>query len=56
MIFDREGTFLDAWGEIGGNHYFTFPHGLSVGTDGYVYTADSRDHTVRKCTRDGSWC
>ncbi len=53
MIFDREGTFLDAWGEIGGDHYFTFPHGLSVGTDGYVYTADSRDHSVRKYTRDG---
>ena len=31
MIFDKEGQFLDAWGEIGGEHYFTFPHGLSVG-------------------------
>ena len=45
MIFDRDGHFLDAWGEIGGEHYFTFPHGLSVGLDGFVYTADSRDHT-----------
>ena len=53
MIFDKEGRFLDAWGEIGGEHYFTFPHGLSVGRDGYVYTADSRDHTVRKWTNDG---
>ena len=52
MIFDREGRFLDAWGEFGGN-YFTFPHGISVGIDGFVYTADSRDHTVRKWTRDG---
>ncbi len=34
-------------------HVFTFPHGLSVGTDGFVYTADSRDHTVRKWTKDG---
>ena len=53
MIFDREGHFLDAWGEIGGEHYFTFPHGLSVGLDGFVYTADSRDHSVRKFTKDG---
>ena len=53
MIFDREGNFLDAWGEMGGDHYFTFPHGISVGPDGFVYTADSRDHTVRKWTRDG---
>ena len=53
MIFDKEGRFLDAWGEIGGEHYFTFPHGLSVGRDGFVYTADSRDHTVRKWTNDG---
>ncbi len=52
MIFDREGHFLDAWGGIG-EADFTFPHGLSVGGDGYVYTADSRDHTVRKWTKDG---
>jgi DNA-binding beta-propeller fold protein YncE len=53
MIFDKEGRFLDAWGEIGGDHYFTFPHGLSVAPDGFVYTADSRDHAVRKFTKDG---
>jgi DNA-binding beta-propeller fold protein YncE len=53
MIFDKEGHFLDAWGQIGGEHYFTFPHGLSVAPDGFVYTADSRDHSVRKFTRDG---
>jgi DNA-binding beta-propeller fold protein YncE len=53
MVFDREGRFLDAWGEIGGENYFTFPHGLSVGVDGFVYTADSKDHTVRKFTPDG---
>jgi DNA-binding beta-propeller fold protein YncE len=53
MVFDKEGNFLDAWGEMGGEQYFTFPHGLSVGRDGFIYTADSRDHTVRKWTRDG---
>jgi len=52
MIFDKEGNFLDAWGGLG-EDYFTFPHGLSVGRDGFVYTADSRDHTVRKYTKDG---
>jgi DNA-binding beta-propeller fold protein YncE len=52
MIFDKDGRFLDAWGEMGGEH-FTFPHGLSVGPDRFVYTADSRDHTVRKWTSDG---
>jgi DNA-binding beta-propeller fold protein YncE len=53
MVFDKTGRFLDAWGEIGGEHYFLFPHGLSVAPDGYVYTADSRDHSVRKFTKDG---
>ncbi len=53
MIFDKEGRFLDAWGEMGGENYFTFPHGLSVGRDGFIYTADSRDHSVRKWTSDG---
>ena len=55
MVFDRDGRFLDAWGEMGsmGANAFTFPHGISVGIDGFVYTADSRDHTVRKWTKDG---
>jgi DNA-binding beta-propeller fold protein YncE len=52
MIFDKEGNFLDAWGEMN-DPYFTFPHGISVGRDGFIYTADSRDHTVRKWTKDG---
>jgi DNA-binding beta-propeller fold protein YncE len=52
MVFDRDGNFLDAWGELG-EGYFTFPHGLSVGTDGFLYTTDSRDHSVRKWTKDG---
>src|SRR6187551_2347881 len=52
MIFDREGRFLDAWSGFGEGS-FTFPHGLTVGHDGQVYTADSRAHTVRKWTPDG---
>lgn len=53
MIFDREGRFLDAWGQLGDQRYFAFPHGITVGRDGFVYTADSRDHTARKYTADG---
>lgn len=53
MVFDRDGHFLDAWGEMGSEHFFTFPHGITVGLDGFVYTADSRDHTIRKFTREG---
>lgn len=52
MIFDKQGKFLDAWGEIS-EHYFTNPHGLTIGPDGSVYTADNGDHTVRKWTKDG---
>jgi DNA-binding beta-propeller fold protein YncE len=53
MVFDRDGHFLDAWGAIDGENYFTFPHGLTVGADGFVYTADSRDHSIRKWTKHG---
>jgi DNA-binding beta-propeller fold protein YncE len=52
MIFDKQGKFLDAWGETS-EHFFTSPHGLSVGPDGSIYTADNGDHTVRKWTKDG---
>jgi len=52
MIFDKDGHFLDAWGEMS-EHYFTMPHGLNVGADGFIYTADTGDHTVRKWTKDG---
>jgi DNA-binding beta-propeller fold protein YncE len=52
MVFDRDGRFLDAWGGFG-DEVFTFPHGLTVGMDGHVYTADSRDHTVRRWSPDG---
>jgi DNA-binding beta-propeller fold protein YncE len=52
MIFDKEGNFLDSWGEMN-EQFFQLPHGLSVGPDGFVYTADSHDHSVRKWTKDG---
>lgn len=48
-IFDRDGAVVGSWGK----HQFTRPHGLFVGADRTVYTADDVDHTVRKWTFDG---
>jgi DNA-binding beta-propeller fold protein YncE len=52
MVFDRDGDFVHSWGELS-EHFFNVPHGITVGPDGFVYTADTGDHTVRKWTRDG---
>jgi DNA-binding beta-propeller fold protein YncE len=52
MIFDKNGAFLDSWGEMS-EQYFTKPHSLTVGPDGAVYTTDTGDHTVRKWTPEG---
>jgi DNA-binding beta-propeller fold protein YncE len=49
MIFDRDGTFLGAWGE----GLFERPHGLTIGPDDAVYCCDDCGHTVRKFTPDG---
>jgi len=51
MIFDRDGNFLDWFGEIGVN--FTTPHGITVGPNGDVFTADTGDHTVRRWDPNG---
>ena len=48
-IFDPDGTVIDGWGE----GRFTRPHGVFIGNDGAVYTADDPDHTVRKWTSNG---
>jgi sugar lactone lactonase YvrE len=49
MIFDRDGSFHDSWGE----GIFRRPHGIFVGPDDDVYCIDDHDHTVRKFTCDG---
>lgn len=49
MVFDRNGAFLNSWGE----RLFARPHGITVGPDGCVYCTDDFDHTVRKFTADG---
>ena len=49
MIFDRQGTFLRAWGE----GLFARAHGLFIGPDDAIYCTDDLDHTVRKLTPEG---
>jgi DNA-binding beta-propeller fold protein YncE len=49
MVFDREGTFLCAWGE----GQFARPHGIYVGPDEAVYCTDDLGHTVRQFTPEG---
>lgn len=49
MIFDRDGAWLDSWGE----GWFARPHGIFIGPDDSVYCTDDLQHTVRKCTPDG---
>lgn len=49
MIFERDGTFVDFWGE----DQFARAHGITIGPDDSVYCTDDLDHTVRKFTLEG---
>ena len=49
IVFDREGKFLNAWGE----GLFTTPHGIFIDRRDELYLADSGDHTLRKFTPEG---
>ncbi len=49
IIFDRDGKFLNAWGE----DVFTNAHGIFIGPDDTIYCADNFDHTVRLFKPDG---
>ena len=49
IVFDKEGKFLDAWGE----DVFTSAHGIFIDRNDHVWCADNLDHTVRKFTTDG---
>jgi DNA-binding beta-propeller fold protein YncE len=48
-IFDRDGAFLNAWGE----GLFVRPHGITIGSDNAVYCTDDIGHSVRKFSPDG---
>ena len=50
IVLDRDGRFLDAWGE----GVFTNAHGICIGPDDTVYLADNMDHTVRVFRPDGT--
>lgn len=49
VVFDRDGSFLAAWGE----GLFRRPHGIAIGPDEALYCTDDLDHTVRKFTPEG---
>lgn len=49
IVFDRDGKFLNAWGE----GVFTNAHGIYIGPNDLVYCADNFDHTVRIFTLEG---
>src|SRR4029077_1046966 len=46
----RDGRFQSSWGE----NVFVRPHGITIGPDDSVYITDDLDHTIRKCTPDGT--
>ena len=43
IIFDKEGRFLNAWGE----GIFSSPHGIFIDRNDSLYLTDDYDHTVR---------
>ena len=43
LVFDPDGTLMRTWGQ----DIFVEPHGVWIGPDDTIYTADSLDHTVR---------
>ena len=49
MVFDRDGAFLNSWGQ----DLFSHAHGVSMGPDDTIYCTDDMNHTVCKCTLDG---
>ena len=49
-MFDKEGKFLDAWGEV----MFPRPHGIFIDHADRVHLVDCWDHTIRTFTADGT--
>jgi DNA-binding beta-propeller fold protein YncE len=49
IVFDRDGKFLNAWGE----GLFRRPHGIHIGPDDTIFLCDDLDHTVQRFTSTG---
>ena len=50
IVFDKEGTFLNAWGE----GVFNNPHGIFIDREDTVYLVDNGDHTIRLFDTQGN--
>lgn len=50
IVFDREGRFLNAWGE----GLFTVPHGIFIDHRDHVFLVDCGDHTIREFDTAGT--
>jgi sugar lactone lactonase YvrE len=51
MIYDRDGHFVDSWGEGGEFSYRT--HGMYMGKDDSLYLVDDSNHRVARYTTSG---
>lgn len=49
IVFDRDGKFLNAWGE----GKFVRAHGIWIGPDDLLYLTDDENHVVQKYTPEG---
>ena len=49
-IYDRDGTFLDSWGE---GQFTARTHGMFIDAGQFLWLVDDADHTARKYTLDG---
>ncbi len=55
-IFDKDGEFLDSWGEQGsGDGQLYGPTGMAFDTEGNLYVVDTLNHRVQKFTKEGKF-
>ena len=55
-IFDREGKFLERWGEFGtGVGQFNRPSGIAIDSDGNLHIVDHLNARVQKLSPDGKF-
>ena len=54
--FTSSGEFITKWGSGGsGDGEFSSPYGLSIGSAGYVYVADTDNDRIQKFTSSGEF-